>query len=168
MGLCISRLHFEKGLPSVKQIKGQFKKQTGLDIWIKAYVTLLELPLSNKDVVEKLNQDISKYEEFRKKKFDYNWEEIRKESQKINYISNFQFYNIQFYGIDFHIEGKTIEMEYEVDCYYFTTSLNKTLFDLGGRFVTQENAPTKGWESPKSWKKLKYWDDYKWYNRPRK
>ncbi len=168
MGICVSTLHFEKGLPSIEQIRKQFKKQTGLDVWIKACITLLELPTENKEVVKKLNQDIDKYEEFRKKKFNHDWVKMREESNKINHLGQFQFYNIQFYEIDFRIEGNTIEMEYGIGCHYFATSLNKTLFDLGGRFEDFENEPTKGWENPKTWRKLKHWDDYKWYNRPRR
>lgn len=167
MGVCMSRIHFENGLPTVGEIQEQFKKQTGLNFSITANLNLLELPLNNKDVVEKLNEDIGKYEDFERKEFG-DIKKMREESKKINYISCFQLYNYRFYGIDFHVEGNAIEMLYGVGRFYFPTSLNKCLFDLGGRFVDTDNQPTKGWEWTKVWKKLKHWDDYKWYNRPRK
>lgn len=168
MGVCMSRIHFKNGIPSMLEIQTQFKKQTGLYLWVKADLNLLELPCDNKDAVEALKTDIHKYEEFIKKGFEGDLEMLRKESQQINHLSNFQLYNSQFYGIDFHVEENTIEMLYGALCFYFPTSINKSLFDLGGRFVDSNNAPTKGWESHKIWKKLKHWDEYKWYNRPRK
>lgn len=167
MGLCLSRIYFEKGLPSVDDIRKQFQIQTGLHIQIIADINLLELPVNNRQVVERLTRDIDKYEEFNNKKIG-GWNNMREERQKINHIGHFQFYHFQFYGIDFLIQEQTIEMEYGIGCYYFPSSLNKSLFDLRGRFVDQHNEPTTGWESTKEWKKLRHWDDYKWYRKPRR
>lgn len=163
-----SWLYFENGLPTMKQIQVQFKKQTGLYIGITADLNLLELPQNDKEIVEKLSQDIGKYEDFEEKYFntdlDIKWEE----NEKINRILNFQFYNSRFYGIDFHTKGNTIEMLFGIGRVYFISSLHKVLFDLGGRFVDTENKPIRGWENRRQWKRLKHWNDYKWYNRPLK
>ena len=46
MGLCVSIIHFENGLPLMKEIKEQFKKQTGSDIEMNAKLNVSELPLN--------------------------------------------------------------------------------------------------------------------------
>ncbi|TCI92201.1 hypothetical protein [Tenacibaculum sp. M341] len=168
MGLNISRISFHKKLPSVEQIQKQFKKQTGLDIWLKADITLLELPLDGKSTIEKLSQDTKKYDDFKKKKFNQEWETIKDESNKINHINSFQFYNNLFYEINFYITEKIIEIEFDANRNYFAISLNKTLFDLGGEFVNDKNEPIKNNTTINQWKKLKHWNNYKWYNRPKK
>lgn len=80
----------------------------------------------------------------------------------------FFIYDAKFSGIDFYIEDDTIRLEYGIGCYYFPTSLEKIFYDLGGKFVDFDNQEIKDWKSPKFWEKLKHWDDYKWYNRPRR
>lgn len=59
-------------------------------------------------------------------------------------------------------------MEYQIGCYYFSSSLEKTLYDLGGKFEDFNNQINEEWNSPKHWKKLKHWENYKWYNRPKR
>ena len=165
MGLVMSRIHFEKGLPSIEKINDQFKKQTGLSFWITADLNLLELPLNNLDVIKTLYQDLEKYKNFRNKD-SYNGEKTQEESKEINHISHFQFSNPLFYNVSFQIKGKTIIMSYGIGQYYFSSSLEKSLYDLGGNFEGFDGEVKEDWTPPKAWEKLKHWREYKWYNRP--
>lgn len=115
-------------------------------------------------------QDIDKSEAFRKEETNEEMERYFGRKSKINQLSHFQFFiaRYKFYGIDFHVKGNAIELEYGIGCFYFPVSLNKTFYDLGGRFVDFNNQEVENWKIPKSWGKLKHWDDYKWYNRPRR
>jgi len=174
MGLRISKVYFEKGLPSVEEIRQQFQKQTGLDIYIRSDLNLLELPLNNKNVVEQLHKDIDKYEALTTEKIvSQKFENRLEEMKKINHIGNFfQFYHPSFYGITFQIEKNTIILRIGVGLqgvtsFYFLHSLEKSLFDLGGVFIGIVGKEPINY-SPKIWKKLKPWRDYKWYNRPKK
>lgn len=57
-----------------------------------------------------------------------------------------------------------IEVSMYHNQYYAVASLIKSLVDLGGVYQWAG----KEQQLPKSWRKLKPWQDYKWYNRPRK
>ena len=134
MGIRSSKIHFKYGFPPVEKIETQFKKQTGLYIYVVEFLNSLE----RVHIVDELH--------------------------RLQFFTD----DNNFSGIDFYIEDKIIRLEYGTGCFYFPTSLEKTLYDLGGRFVNFENQEVKDWKPPKSWKKLKHWDDYKWYNRPRR
>jgi len=173
MGLSLTVLSFDEKLPSLKEIQTQFNKQTGLHLKIIANVNLLELLSNSKNVIEKLSQDIASYEKLNKTKLiDNNWEKsqelIRGEYQKINFINEFQFYTEGFYGVDFLVKDKKIEIEFLVGKNYFAISLVKVLYDLGGRFENIKGESVTNNKLSKTWEKLKHWNDYKWYNRPKK
>lgn len=129
MGLCMSRIHFENGIPPLDKIKDQFRIQTGLELVVKTGDTKVDI----------LNTEVG-----------------------------YRFHVPHFSDIEYYAEENTIEILYGVAAYYYPTSLNKCFHDLGGRFVDSKNKPIKGWEWPKTWKKLKHWDEYKWYNTPKR
>ncbi|RYE12543.1 MAG: hypothetical protein EOP45_22670 [Sphingobacteriaceae bacterium] len=68
--------------------------------------------------------------------------------------------------LNFYTEGNLIKIEWYIDQYYGVISLKKTLIDLGGQCVDYDGNITASY--PDSWKQLRKWADYKWYNRPRK
>ncbi len=171
MGLVVSRMYFENGLPSLKTIQNQFKQQTGLHLSVVADLYLNEFPSSSKEIVHLLNKDIEayqKYEESINDEDENNLEHENIDLEKLNYILGINFYLSDFYQIDVFIEGHTIGLYFSLNQVYFPLSLSKVLYDLGGRYVDDEGNPSEGWYNPKRWKKLKHWEDYKWYNRPRK
>jgi hypothetical protein len=192
MGLLSNTIHFKEGIPDVLKIKEQFREQTGIDIWISAELVLSRLESYvqiNQDLQKDIDQVISLEKErqdtfqkyptgYSKKEFDQiislKKEEhdifemfptaykkqihINDKLRSLNHISMLRFSCI-FYDIDLQIIGTDFTLECDINRFYVYESLIKVLVDLGGQLDT--DIPRR------SWKKLKPWDEYKWYNRPR-
>jgi hypothetical protein len=175
MGLAYSRIKFDTSFPSLVEIQSQFFKQTGLNLWVTATLNVDQINLSYSEMIFLLYRDSPQVHhlqtEYNKAKQadPQNYEKLAqvrdvtlKVLGKLNRLDEFQFQISQFYGLDFRIMNNVIEIESYVGQYYGIISLNKSLIDLDGKFLDSE----KG--HPIKWKKLKKWDEYKWYNRPRK
>lgn len=162
MGWCISRIKFENGIPPMEEIRKQFKKQTGEELYIKAQLNLLKLSTDNREILEHLNEDLDRYEKYKEGGFSEDINEIIDYGKKINHIDHFEFISSSFTPVDFTIKENTIELGYGLGRNYFPNSLNKVFIDLGGKFVDSD------WSMPEKWNKFKHWKDYKWFNRPRK
>lgn len=168
MGIKIDRIYFKNGIPELEEIRIKFKTQTGLSIWVGIDLNLVSLTSNSKEIINRLNDDIDKYDNFQKKNLNVFGEAFLNEIKKINHIISLQFRTNYFSGIDYIIIENTIELEYGFGYSYFPQSLCKILIELGGIFVYKNNKPIEDWTPPKSWKKLKKWSEYKWFNRPRK
>ncbi len=167
MGMCVYKLYFENGIPSMADVRIQFEKQTGLNLGITVGVNLLTLTTDSRTLIEKASEDIDRYEHFLKNEMKGSLERISERMQKINYIDGFQFHCYGFPSIDFLIDDQTIALSYLRGRFYFPTSLNKCLFDLGGKFLELNGELMDDLELLQGrWKRLKHWEKYKWYNRP--
>jgi len=89
-------------------------------------------------------------------------DQTQQQLNKLNHLGSFLFHIPELYDVDIKVEDDVIEIESYAGQYYSVVSLKKSLIDLGGKFLDAEV------NYPKQWKKLKKWDAYQWYNRPRK
>lgn len=170
---------FEKELPSSADITTRYYAQTGLGLGLIANLQLQTIKTSATDVFNLLQQDaaaVARLEHERQAFYQAHagqYEEmarIRDQTKDrlkpLNYVVSVQFKIEGFYEVDFSVEGNEIEIEVYSGQGYGIESLLKVLIDLGGKF----NHPDRDINQNrlKTWKKLKKWDEYKWYNRPRK
>jgi len=95
--------------------------------------------------------------------FKYQKELVENEN---NYIKSLSFYHRRFYEIEFDKKGNTLEILWMVNQNYFRIALQKTLFTLNNESLQKDKDVPK--YLIKKFKKLKKWDKYSWYNRPRK
>jgi len=93
---------------------------------------------------------------------------IQEAKRPLNHISKVEVVVGQgdFYSIGLLAHDHIVEVSSDTGQSYAVVSLIKSLVDLGGKCleVNAKNPQTL----PKSWRKLKQWQEYKWYNRPRK
>ncbi|MEL6627846.1 MAG: hypothetical protein AAFQ83_16400 [Bacteroidota bacterium] len=168
MSLRIIWLYFEEGIPSMDQIQKQFRKQTGLKVLLSADFHFVEVPKNTKEAIHYLHQDIDRYEQHLNRNFRGDLEAKENDKSRINYMDDLTFYCYNFYELKFRIIDNIIELEFLVSQYYFPASLSKALYDLGGRYVDSRGEQVEGYYSSKRIKKLKWWEDYRWYNRPKR
>lgn len=186
MGLYPVKIQFEKELPSFQSISQQYKRQTGLTIRLVAIVHLAtgevgELLRDSSTLFPALQADAAafatldaKYEAEKTPLISTNQYEkaavlrdrIKQEKERLNHIAEVLVmvgYDLDFHLIEFYMEGQIITVNKYINQHYAVDSFIKSLVDLGGkcRFNGKD-------ELPKSWLNLKQWDDYKWYNRPKK
>jgi hypothetical protein len=186
MGLHRAKIEFKEGVPSFQTISQQYKRQTGLDIELVATIhlaagefgALLRHPSS---LLSSLQADAAtvatidaQYEEekarlisaTRYEKAAVLRDKTKGEKAVLNYISSVEIrvdYG-SFYPIPIAVRNKIVEVDMYHNQYYAVASLIKSLVDLGGIYRSGDEVQ----ELPKSWRKLKQWQEYKWYNRPRK
>lgn len=158
----MTRIHFKNGLPSTQKIKLNFYNKTGLRLQFVAELNLSRLISDNKEIVNQLSADAEKYEEFKNQSLHVS--EIDRE--KINHISYFEIRVNKFHPVEFSVKENMISLVYGIGQDYFPTSLIRALIDLGGEFV--DWGDTQIDKEAKRWKKLRRWEDYSWYNRPKK
>ncbi|RAI74592.1 hypothetical protein HMF3257_10505 [Spirosoma telluris] len=171
MGLCLTKIHFQEGMPPVVEISEQFRKQTGYGLWVNASLNLSHLG-SLLEVSQALQRDfeevidIHKEHDAFKQNEPKNYEkqaQIRGRLGSLNHIKSLSF-DTWFYDINFKVEDEYIVIESETGQVYAIESLVKVLTDLGGSFESADDLDY--WQT--KWRKLKPWDEYRWYNRPRK
>ncbi|MEL7425692.1 MAG: hypothetical protein AAFN81_22060 [Bacteroidota bacterium] len=56
--MILSKLHFKDGLPSMAEVRTQFHKQTGLNLWIIADLHLQDIPTDNFSALAQINKDL--------------------------------------------------------------------------------------------------------------
>ncbi|GAB3726372.1 hypothetical protein GCM10027594_08090 [Hymenobacter agri] len=186
MGLHLAEIRFDTGVPSFQSIREQYKRQTGLNIELVAtihlatgeFADLLQEPSmllselqADADAVARIDArykaelapliSIGHYEKAAGVRDRKN--EAKKHLNHISHIEVVVDYGT-FYPIQIYAHGKKVMVEMYHNHYYAVTSLIKTLVDLGGQYGYAD----KVLALPKSWLKLKQWQDYRWYNRPRK
>lgn len=179
MGLITYKIQFDSGIPPFSEIEHLFNAQTGLNLWITADINL-PLLLSLKDVNDALGNDSEQVRTLLQEQIDFrakypeptvdDYEKLAGQRDEINkklspfvYVRSL-FFNLPFYEISFKVEGNCILFEVEINQFYGVQSLLKTLITPGGTFVDEQNSVNY----QKRWKKLKPWNDYKWFNRPKK
>lgn len=186
MGLHIAEIEFKGGVPSFHAISLQYKSQTGLNMELMASIhlatdefagilqdssTLLSILQTDAVTVAAIDArykglispliSTGHYERAAKIR-----DQKDEEKKLLNYISNIKVvvdYG-NFYPIQISTHGQIITVDMEYNQYYAVASLIKSLVDLGGVYRSGDKEQTL----PSSWQKLKLWQDYKWYNRPRK
>lgn len=186
MGLHLAEIEFKEGVPFFQAISQQYRLQTGLAIELVATIhlatdefagilqdssTLLSILQADAVAVADIDAQykaeiaplvsIGHYEKAAKVRDEK--DETKKHLSHINNIEIVVDYGT-FYSIQISVNGQVVTVEMEYNQYYAVASLIKSLVDLGGvyRWADKEQA------LPKSWQKLKLWQDYKWYNRPKK
>ncbi|GAB3781600.1 hypothetical protein GCM10028818_36020 [Spirosoma horti] len=171
MGLCLTKIHFQEGIPPVAKISEQFHKQTGYGLWVNASLNLAQIG-SLLDVSQALQRDFAKVidlhkeQDVLKQNEPKNYEkqaQIRDRLGSLNHIKFLRF-DTWFYEINFKVDDRYIVIESETGQVYAIESLVKVLTDLGGSFESADDLDY--WQ--KRWRKLKLWDEYRWYNRLRK
>lgn len=186
MGLHLAEIQFEAGVPSFQDIRQRYKRQTGLNIELVATIHLatgefadllqepsLLLPAlqADREAVAEIDAHYkaelaplisnAHYEKAARVRDHKN--EAKNHLNHISHIEVVVGYGT-FYPIQIYAHGQTVVVEMYHNQYYAVASLIKTLVDLGGKYGYADNELTL----PKSWLKLKQWQDYRWYNRPRK
>lgn len=169
-------IQFDSGIPPFSEIKSQFKAQTGLDLHISASVNFPFL-LNMTEIHKALGKDSEKvatilqekeiYQENNPKDYEmlaYKRDEANKKLDSLFYIKYFTFEVVNFYQIDVYVDGNCLCFACDGNQYYTIQSLFKSLIDLGGAFEASQDLALY----QKQWKKLKPWEEYKWYNRPKK
>jgi hypothetical protein len=186
MGLHLAEIRFETGVPSFQAIRQQYKRQTGLNIELVAtihlatgkFADLLQEPSMLLSALQADTEAVIVIEAHYKVELaplistGHYEKAARVRDQKneakkhLNHISNIEVvieYGT-FYPIQIYAHGQSVVVEMYYNQHYAVASLIKSLVDLGGKYEYAD----KGLTLPKSWLKLKQWQDYKWYNRPRK
>jgi len=169
MGMFLSEIYFQEGIPKFEEIKRKFNEYTGLKLTLLGYMNLIELTNNEREIISLLNRDIDKVEKIIEERNDII--EFRAELNKTNNLGPFRLYVLDFSPMEFEIEGKTISLLYGLGRYYFPESLIRTLINLGGipkGFNKKGNKEDRLGKRKNELKRLKKWDEYKWYNRPRK
>ncbi|UOQ71747.1 hypothetical protein [Hymenobacter cellulosilyticus] len=194
MGIRVTAIHFEQGLPVFSEIKQQYKAQTGLDISLVATVhlangSLPDLMASPSCALQLLNADAAASEQL----------ELAYDKQKARFLATQQYEAAaaardaftrarsaythlhdwtfvvswssssvfeHFYAIEFTSTKDTIEVYQYSDQEYAVDSLLRVLVDLGGIYLGFASETPQS--PPRRWRKLKRWEDYRWYNRPKK
>lgn len=150
------------------EVRTQFHKQTGLNLWIIADLHLQDIPTDNFSALAQINKDLSAYRQIKKEVNKRDRASYRSSLNRLNHMGYLHFYNDLFYPLEFTVKDSTIELLYGIGRFYFPISLNKVLYDLGGQFIRVNETATTVWEPPRSWRRLRPWHEYKWYNRPRR
>ncbi|WP_201978968.1 hypothetical protein [Hymenobacter rubidus] len=186
MGLHQAEIEFTEGVPSFQSISQQYKRQTVLDIELLATIhlatgefgELLNHPSSLLSVLQADAATVAafdtRYEEEKAplilssqyEKAAALRDRTKEEKARLNHISSIEIrvdYG-DFYPIQITVRGQTIEVDMYYNQYYAVASLIKSLVDLGGVYQWAGEVQ----KLSKSWQKLKKWEDYKWYNRPKK
>lgn len=176
MGLGTQTIKFDSGIPPFSVIKSQFKAQTGLHLSISADVNfplllnMIEIHKALGTDSEKVVTILKEKEVFKKnnpKDYEmlaYARDKANKKLDSLFYINSFAFDIINFYQIDVSVDGNCLCIEYTGNQYYAIQSLLKTLIDIGGAFEDSQDLVFY----QKQWKKLKPWEEYRWYDRPTK
>ena len=167
MGMVLSEIYFQEGIPKFEEIKTKFNEYTGLDLTMLGYINLIELTNNERKIINFLNRDIDKVEKIIDE--SKNIIELRESLNKTNNLGPFRLYALDFSPLEF--EGKTIRLLYGLGRHYFPKSLIRTLIDLGGipkSFNEKDDQEDYLEKRKNELKRLKKWGEYKWYNRPRK
>lgn len=186
MGLHVAEIMFEKGVPSFQAISKQYKQQTGLTIEIVATIHLATgefaklmqdssalLSVIQADAVAVAAIDAQYEAEIAPFISTSNFEQVAKArdlkneaKKRLNHISiiGVMVSCSDFYPIQISIQVQTINVDMYHNQHYAVASFVKSLVDLGGKYQWADEEQAL----PKSWRKLKKWQDYRWYNRPRK
>ncbi|WP_041258283.1 hypothetical protein [Fibrella aestuarina] len=174
MGFIYHSFEFAQGLPTFKSIKQQFERQTGLTLDLKAIVhlpVLCSLEEVNHvlgcdaDKVTQLSQELNVFlQQHKYQEATLLRNEQLQRLQHLTHVSELQFDIVKFYTVPIGIHDNTLSFTSTTTNEYGIDSLRSTLFELGGRGETggsdQDYDP--------AWRKLKRWEEYRWYNRPRK
>ncbi len=176
MAYRLTAFEFEKPIPSFKVIRSTFADITGFQLSIIGHLSLENVDSRIEYVTKTMVDDYNKVEAYHSEqrmihelpveemlKFKATKTLIRDEDNYIEYLS---FYHRDFYEIEFEKRGNTIELLWMMRQKYFRIALEKTFYTLNDdSFQKDKVVPNY---RKKQFKKLKKWDDYKWYNRPRK
>ncbi|MBO0934221.1 hypothetical protein [Fibrella aquatilis] len=176
MGLIFHSFTFAQGLPTFLSLKQRFEQQTGLLLDLKAIVHLPVL-CSSEEVSLALGQDADKVYQLSQERKTFllqhpsHYEEAAllrdqqlQQLRGLAHVKELQLDIIKFYAVPIGLHDNTLSFESSTVDGYGIESLRRTLFELGGR--EQSSSSTEG-HNP-AWRKLKRWEEYKWYNRPRK
>lgn len=168
MGLVVCEIFFIEKIPEWAIISEKFEELTGLKVWLELGVNLTRLSSDYGEIIQKLKSDYKEFNTLKSEDFKHGFEEYGKKTKKLNYIYQLKVNNPRFYSIDVNVREKCLELEYGIGSNYFAESLNKTLLELGGRFYDRNNNEIEYNCKNIRWRKLKKWNEYKWFNRPRK
>lgn len=178
MGLCIKKISFQEVLPSFHEIQNRFRENTGLTLSIICSLHLKNLKSDPNEIFSELALDseivkaliYDKYNFCKNYRTDYELlakyrDDFNLSLFQMNYVDNPEFLIHGLYQVPFKIKEKTIIIEHFQNQFYGIQSLLNVLKELGGIFEQSEKS-----QSNKAirYQNLKKWNDYKWYNRPRK
>lgn len=179
MGAGVCTIRFKEQLPSFIQIQSAFHELTGLHLSLIADLQIQQLSDSAHEIFSQLEKDVdavAKIEKARKEfykthpqqyeKMAQFRDEINKQLSQMSHIKNVRFTVYGFYEIDFSIEENEIELYFFYGQEYAFRNLLRVLVDLGGKLYDGDSEKDRTY--PEKWKTYKKWQEYKWYNRPRK
>ncbi len=173
MGTGTAQLRFTPTIPPFADIQRKFKLQTGLNLSIQAELNLTKVQSNSSEILVLLQQDahlVKQIEEQTQRLFHESEYErmshLRDQKLRFNHIRYLQFHTFHFSPLLFEVTNNLLEIEYSLQDRYFLQSLLKTLVDLGGKMLDANDQVIEGY--PASWNKLKPWEHYHWYNRPKR
>lgn len=181
MGMYVHRIEFAQGLPSFDAISRQFKGQTGLDLLLFATVHLPDALPTPRQLTAALAQDAAAVADL---EADYEAaqaplvaaqqyekaaairDRFKARKDQRTYISGFEL-AVRFdcyHLITVEVAEQYLEIEHDSHASYTISSLLKCLLELGGQL---QGADERRMQTLyKEWRRLKWWQDYRWYNRP--
>jgi hypothetical protein len=175
MGVGYFRIKFENSFPSLEEIRLQFFKQTGLSLRVTVEFNLDRINRSYLEMISLLYKDAKQVDHIQTElrqlinaepqnyeKLAQMMDQTKRQLGMLNHLGPFLFHITELYDLDVKVEDNVIEIECNAGQYYGVISLKKSLIDLGGKLLNSEV------NYPKRWERLKKWDEYAWYNRPRK
>ena len=129
MGLIVSNIKFENGIPNFPEIQHKFKEQTGLPLKLVADVNLFSLSNDLNQVTERI---IESYKDSKTKSINLDLPNPTTDNnnKQENYLDDIRLEVYQFAPIDFFVKENIIRLEYSVLDSYFLASLRKVLFEL--------------------------------------
>jgi len=176
MAYHLTRFEFEKSIPPFKVIKSTFENFAGLELSIIGNLSLKNVDSRVDSVTKTLVNDYDKVNEYYLEERMIDElpveEMLNFEPQKTlvvnedNYIEYLSFYNKSFYEIEFETNENSIDILWMRNQKYFRIALEKTFYTLNDESFEKGKKGSN--YIKKRFKKLKKWNDYKWYNRPGK
>ena len=184
MGLWVAKIEFTQGIPTLEVMSKQYLQQTGLVLKPVIAVhlasgTSIEILHSREALLAALAADAAAVAEadaqynalLKTQKYEaaaVAREKAQIENSRLNHIIRAEL-TVDFgyfYPIWLYTDGNTVIVNQEGAPGYAVTCFVKCLVDLGGHYLIVNEKQIQVLR--KRWQRLKRWDEYSWYNRPRK
>jgi hypothetical protein len=139
---------------------------------MEAQLNLTKVTSDPLEISTLLHRDIDAYNRLKQQVSELirlqRYEEISQLRNQLTHLNYLQFSTPSFRPLTFDVKETMLEFYFSASDHnrYFLNSLLKSLVDLGGKRLDGNGQILN--EYPSEWKKLKQWQQYRWYNRPKR